>query len=212
MNDGEGIFDGEHHNQQKSSDEDVNNSITFSSCAESDGMGKFRNTYINEHAQMQKFGQVYVKPTQFYVSAVTCEMCGTKGTTETFFSRSKRFCSVSCSRSYSSNAKKSSILARLQVEMSGKVFFAHIYSNSDLIVVCLCTQGRPPTKKSSHKLSLKSQTEASHSKANEQYKDSRAFGQDGEKKHNYLRFTTVSYTNIYISMCYCLCPSYFGWV
>uniref|UniRef100_A0A673JCZ4 Lethal(3)malignant brain tumor-like protein 2 n=1 Tax=Sinocyclocheilus rhinocerous TaxID=307959 RepID=A0A673JCZ4_9TELE len=89
MNDGEeGIFDGEHHNQQNSSDDDVNNSVTLSSCAESDGM-------------------------------VTCEMCGTKGTTETFFSRSKRFCSVSCSRSYSSNSKKSSIIARLQVGMCG---------------------------------------------------------------------------------------------
>lgn len=124
-------------------------------------------------------------------------MCGTKGTTETFFSRSKRFCSVSCSRSYSSNAKKSSILARLQVGMSGKVFFTHIYSNSDSIFVCLCTQGRPPTRKSSHKLSLKSQTETSHSKVNEQHQESRAFGQDGEKTHRLLlRFTTVSYINI----------------
>lgn len=52
---------------------------------------------------------------------VICEMCGTKGTIGTFFSKSKRFCSISCSRSYSSNSKKSSILARLQ--------------------------GRPPTKK-----------------------------------------------------------------
>uniref|UniRef100_A0A8C2Q6B8 Lethal(3)malignant brain tumor-like protein 2 n=1 Tax=Cyprinus carpio TaxID=7962 RepID=A0A8C2Q6B8_CYPCA len=131
MNDGEeGIFEREHHN---TSDDDVNNSVALSSCAEGDGM-------------------VYVNPTQFYVSAVTCEMCGTKGTTETFFSRSKRFCSVSCSRSYSSNSKKSSVLARLQ--------------------------GRPPTRKSSHKLSLKSQTEASHSKVNEQHQESRAFGQD----------------------------------
>ncbi|XP_035515314.1 lethal(3)malignant brain tumor-like protein 2 isoform X2 [Morone saxatilis] len=45
---------------------------------------------------------------------VVCEMCGTKGTTSTFFSKTKRFCSISCSRSYSSNSKKSSILARLQ--------------------------------------------------------------------------------------------------
>ncbi|XP_016530849.1 lethal(3)malignant brain tumor-like protein 2 [Poecilia formosa] len=43
-----------------------------------------------------------------------CEMCGTPGTFSTFFSKSKRFCSLSCSRSYSSNSKKSSILARLQ--------------------------------------------------------------------------------------------------
>lgn len=58
MNDEEGIFDGEHHNQQNSSDEDVNNSMTLSSCAESDGMGKFRNTYINEHAQMHAMDSI----------------------------------------------------------------------------------------------------------------------------------------------------------
>ncbi|XP_022599187.1 lethal(3)malignant brain tumor-like protein 2 isoform X2 [Seriola dumerili] len=52
---------------------------------------------------------------------VVCEMCGTTGNISTFFSKTKRFCSISCSRSYSSNSKKSSILARLQ--------------------------GRPPTKK-----------------------------------------------------------------
>ncbi|KAE8284489.1 Lethal(3)malignant brain tumor-like protein 2 [Larimichthys crocea] len=45
---------------------------------------------------------------------VVCEMCGTSGTFSTFFSKTKRFCSLSCSRSYSSNSKKSSILARLQ--------------------------------------------------------------------------------------------------
>ncbi|XP_036936791.1 lethal(3)malignant brain tumor-like protein 2 isoform X2 [Acanthopagrus latus] len=52
---------------------------------------------------------------------VVCEMCGISGYISTFFSKSKRFCSTSCARSYSSNSKKSSILARLQ--------------------------GRPPTKK-----------------------------------------------------------------
>ncbi|KAM8837836.1 lethal(3)malignant brain tumor-like protein 2 isoform 1-T3 [Spinachia spinachia] len=45
---------------------------------------------------------------------VVCEMCGTTGTVSNFFSRTKRFCSISCSRSYSSNSKKTSILARLQ--------------------------------------------------------------------------------------------------
>ncbi|XP_037587925.1 lethal(3)malignant brain tumor-like protein 2 [Cebus imitator] len=35
-----------------------------------------------------------------------CEMCGIVGTREAFFSKTKRFCSVSCSRSYSSNSKK----------------------------------------------------------------------------------------------------------
>ncbi|XP_078496867.1 lethal(3)malignant brain tumor-like protein 2 isoform X2 [Lissotriton helveticus] len=43
-----------------------------------------------------------------------CEMCGIVGTRDTFFSKTKRFCSVSCSRSYSSNSKKASILARLK--------------------------------------------------------------------------------------------------
>ncbi|KAL4647844.1 lethal(3)malignant brain tumor-like protein 2 isoform X2 [Arapaima gigas] len=43
-----------------------------------------------------------------------CEMCGIVGTKDNFFSKTKRFCSVSCSRSYSSNSKKASILARLQ--------------------------------------------------------------------------------------------------
>nr|XP_028602361.1 lethal(3)malignant brain tumor-like protein 2 isoform X1 [Podarcis muralis] len=43
-----------------------------------------------------------------------CEMCGIVGTKDAFFSKTKRFCSVSCSRSYSSNSKKASILARLQ--------------------------------------------------------------------------------------------------
>ncbi|CAI5659525.1 lethal(3)malignant brain tumor-like protein 2 isoform X1 [Oreochromis niloticus] len=45
---------------------------------------------------------------------VVCEMCGTTGNINNFYSKTKRFCSTSCSRSYSSNSKKSSILARLQ--------------------------------------------------------------------------------------------------
>ncbi|TKS90102.1 Lethal(3)malignant brain tumor-like protein 2 [Collichthys lucidus] len=52
---------------------------------------------------------------------VVCEMCGTGGTFSTFFSKSKRFCSISCSRSYSSNSKKSSILARLQVVLHSQI-------------------------------------------------------------------------------------------
>ncbi|KAI7797322.1 lethal(3)malignant brain tumor-like protein 2 [Triplophysa rosa] len=81
---------------------------------------------------------------------VLCEMCGTPGTRDTFFSRSKRFCSRSCSRSYSSKAKKSSVLARLQ--------------------------GKPPMKKKQQTLALKPQSEVSAPKTNEQ--QSRAFGQD----------------------------------
>lgn len=38
------------------------------------------------------------------------------GVRDAFYSKTKRFCSVSCSRSYSSNSKKASILARLQVD------------------------------------------------------------------------------------------------
>uniref|UniRef100_A0A3Q2FX96 FCS-type domain-containing protein n=1 Tax=Cyprinodon variegatus TaxID=28743 RepID=A0A3Q2FX96_CYPVA len=48
-------------------------------------------------------------------SSATCEMCGMIGVRDAFYSKTKRFCSVSCSRSFSSNSKKASILARLQV-------------------------------------------------------------------------------------------------
>ncbi|KAM9424731.1 lethal(3)malignant brain tumor-like protein 2 isoform 2-T3 [Pholidichthys leucotaenia] len=44
---------------------------------------------------------------------VVCEMCGIPGTLGTFFSKSKRFCNISCARSYSATSKKTSILARL---------------------------------------------------------------------------------------------------
>uniref|UniRef100_A0A674E7M3 Mbt domain containing 1 n=1 Tax=Salmo trutta TaxID=8032 RepID=A0A674E7M3_SALTR len=47
-------------------------------------------------------------------SPATCEMCGMVGVRDAFYSKTKRFCSVSCSRSYSSNSKKASIMARLQ--------------------------------------------------------------------------------------------------
>ncbi|XP_072531823.1 MBT domain-containing protein 1-like isoform X2 [Salminus brasiliensis] len=53
-------------------------------------------------------GQVYTYPD------ATCEMCGMVGVRDAFYSKTKRFCSVSCSRSYSSNSKKASIMARLQ--------------------------------------------------------------------------------------------------
>ncbi|XP_032932463.1 MBT domain-containing protein 1 isoform X1 [Catharus ustulatus] len=67
-------------------------------------------------------GQVYTYP-DGKSGMATCEMCGMVGVRDAFYSKTKRFCSVSCSRSYSSNSKKASILARLQV-------------------------GKPPTKKS----------------------------------------------------------------
>uniref|UniRef100_A0AAY4A3I1 FCS-type domain-containing protein n=1 Tax=Denticeps clupeoides TaxID=299321 RepID=A0AAY4A3I1_9TELE len=50
----------------------------------------------------------------FLFDEATCEMCGMVGVRDAFYSKTKRFCSVSCSRSYSSNSKKASILARLQ--------------------------------------------------------------------------------------------------
>uniref|UniRef100_A0AAX7VND7 FCS-type domain-containing protein n=1 Tax=Astatotilapia calliptera TaxID=8154 RepID=A0AAX7VND7_ASTCA len=68
-------------------------------------------------------GQVYTYP-DGKAGMATCEMCGMVGVRDAFYSKTKRFCSVSCSRSYSSNSKKASILARLQV-----------------------TGGKPPTKK-----------------------------------------------------------------
>ncbi|KAM3845900.1 MBT domain-containing protein 1 isoform 1-T6 [Vipera latastei] len=70
-------------------------------------------------------GQVYTYP-DGKSGMATCEMCGMVGVRDAFYSKTKRFCSVSCSRSYSSNSKKASILARLQL---------------------LLFQGKPPTKK-----------------------------------------------------------------
>ncbi|XP_063817319.1 MBT domain-containing protein 1 isoform X3 [Pseudophryne corroboree] len=59
-------------------------------------------------------GQVYTYP-DGKSGMATCEMCGMVGVRDAFYSKTKRFCSVSCSRSYSSNSKKASIMARLQV-------------------------------------------------------------------------------------------------
>ncbi|KAL7829160.1 hypothetical protein AOLI_G00300450 [Acnodon oligacanthus] len=58
-------------------------------------------------------GQVYTYP-DGKAGMATCEMCGMVGVRDAFYSKTKRFCSVSCSRSYSSNSKKASIMARLQ--------------------------------------------------------------------------------------------------
>lgn len=56
-------------------------------------------------------------------------------------------------------------------------------------------------RKSSHKLYLKSQTEAPRSKADEQHQESRAFVQDGEKtQKSLLLFTTVSFTNVILAV------------
>ncbi|XP_074484100.1 MBT domain-containing protein 1-like isoform X2 [Sebastes fasciatus] len=58
-------------------------------------------------------GQLYTYP-DGKTGMATCEMCGMVGVRDAFYSKTKRFCSVSCSRSFSSNSKKASILARLQ--------------------------------------------------------------------------------------------------
>lgn len=63
----------------------------------------------------------------------TCEMCGMVGVRDAFYSKTKRFCSVSCSRSYSSNSKKASILARLQVStLKSRKQVEHQLISSDL--------------------------------------------------------------------------------
>ncbi|XP_069825037.1 lethal(3)malignant brain tumor-like protein 2 [Dendropsophus ebraccatus] len=71
-----------------------------------------------------------------------CEMCGIVGTRDAFFSKTKRFCSVSCSRSYSSNSKKSSVLARLKGKPpSKKAKVLHKASWSAKIGAFLQSQG-----------------------------------------------------------------------
>uniref|UniRef100_UPI00358F2D22 MBT domain-containing protein 1-like n=1 Tax=Myxine glutinosa TaxID=7769 RepID=UPI00358F2D22 len=64
-------------------------------------------------------GQVYTYP-DGKSGMATCEMCGMVGVRDAFYSKTKRFCSVSCSRSYSSNSKKASVLARLQGKSPSK--------------------------------------------------------------------------------------------
>ncbi|KAM9773113.1 lethal(3)malignant brain tumor-like protein 2 isoform 2-T2 [Syngnathus typhle] len=45
---------------------------------------------------------------------VACETCGIRGCSSSFYSKSKRFCSLTCSRSFASRFKKSVMRARLQ--------------------------------------------------------------------------------------------------
>lgn len=71
-------------------------------------------------------GQVYTYP-DGKSGMATCEMCGMVGVRDAFYSKTKRFCSVSCSRSYSSNSKKASILARLQVAVQTPFFLHPFY-------------------------------------------------------------------------------------
>lgn len=90
--------------------------------------------------------------TCFVPSSATCEMCGMVGVRDAFYSKTKRFCSVSCSRSYSSNSKKASILARLQVQNTLSDEQANSRPSTSLSVMsvdlCALLKGKPPTKKS----------------------------------------------------------------
>ncbi|XP_030361737.1 MBT domain-containing protein 1 isoform X2 [Strigops habroptila] len=83
-------------------------------------------------------GQVYTYP-DGKSGMATCEMCGMVGVRDAFYSKTKRFCSVSCSRSYSSNSKKASILARLQV--------AWPFCKKKIRKNLQSAYGKPPTKK-----------------------------------------------------------------
>lgn len=87
-----------------------------------------------------------LSPVEYADDPVVCEMCGISGTRETFYSRSKRFCSPSCSRSFSSNSKKSSIMARLQGRPPRKAHAAHTNA-SPQIEVMERNHGSAATKK-----------------------------------------------------------------
>ncbi|CAI5682771.1 unnamed protein product [Oreochromis niloticus] len=94
-------------------------------------------------------GQVYTYP-DGKAGMATCEMCGMVGVRDAFYSKTKRFCSVSCSRSYSSNSKKASILARLQVNSLSliKKYSSFIILYCVNINICFdFYKGKPPTKK-----------------------------------------------------------------
>ncbi|KAJ6658960.1 hypothetical protein lerEdw1_019597 [Lerista edwardsae] len=99
----------------------------FSSSVDSGSTSGLEDSSENEDRADREAGEVPGSPSQTQAPAgrvpddngsepgtTVCEMCGIVGTKDGFFSKTKRFCSVSCSRSYSSNSKKASILARLQ--------------------------------------------------------------------------------------------------
>ncbi|XP_053939480.1 MBT domain-containing protein 1 isoform X2 [Cuculus canorus] len=93
----------------------------YDSCSEDTSSSSSSDESEEEVAPLQSSlpiiknnGQVYTYP-DGKSGMATCEMCGMVGVRDAFYSKTKRFCSVSCSRSYSSNSKKASILARLQV-------------------------------------------------------------------------------------------------
>ncbi|XP_078808112.1 MBT domain-containing protein 1 isoform X3 [Oryzias latipes] len=83
------------------------------SSAEDSEDEEFENASSSTLMLIRTNGQVYTYP-DGKTGMATCEMCGMVGVRDAFYSKTKRFCSVSCSRSFSSNSKKASILARLQ--------------------------------------------------------------------------------------------------
>uniref|UniRef100_A0A8D0H097 Lethal(3)malignant brain tumor-like protein 2 n=1 Tax=Sphenodon punctatus TaxID=8508 RepID=A0A8D0H097_SPHPU len=141
---------------------------SFRGCNSS--MGSDSSSCLDESSDNdtaeQEAGELPASPLQLHPPAsrlledsgsepAVCEMCGIVGTREAFFSKTKRFCSVSCSRSYSSNSKKASILARLQ--------------------------GKPPTKKAKvlHKAAWSAKIGAFlHSQGTGQLADGTLTGQD----------------------------------
>ncbi|XP_004080232.1 lethal(3)malignant brain tumor-like protein 2 isoform X3 [Oryzias latipes] len=56
----------------------------------------------------------HLEPAGAFQQPAVCEVCGKTGSFSSFYSKAKRFCSISCSRSHSSNSKRSTILARLK--------------------------------------------------------------------------------------------------
>ncbi|XP_025020845.1 lethal(3)malignant brain tumor-like protein 2 isoform X1 [Python bivittatus] len=113
--------------EEEEDDLDLYGGYTFrqySSSEESGSTSYLEDSSENEVADHEA-GEVPPSPSQIQTPSThmpddngsepaVCEMCGIVGTKDAFFSKTKRFCSVSCSRSYSSNSKKASILARLQ--------------------------------------------------------------------------------------------------
>ncbi|KAM4031758.1 MBT domain-containing protein 1 isoform 2-T3 [Anomaloglossus baeobatrachus] len=84
----------------------------YDSCSEDTSSSSSSDESEEEVAPLQSSlpiiknnGQVYTYP-DGKSGMATCEMCGMVGVRDAFYSKTKRFCSVSCSRSYSSNSKK----------------------------------------------------------------------------------------------------------
>ncbi|TRY77520.1 hypothetical protein DNTS_028239 [Danionella cerebrum] len=86
---------------------------------------------------------------------ITCEMCGITGLVTNFFSKTKRFCSATCSRSFSSSAKKSSVLARLEGRSNKKMPFLKPYPQPVIVEAqSKLSQELPETRTSVQNVSL----------------------------------------------------------